>query len=168
MISSTDIGRYIDEFTQKKETDIEEVQDWIMKELHLDMDLVKKGCNAIRHYDPTQLKEAYKLIQEVRQLLQTKSTTTYASSENDKYVEFRLVHQLCNGGHGSIRRFKSGIETFFELLDENDVPLCLRSFKSLSRLLISLITFCNSDSISTLEALKVSGIDKSDWVGRVS
>jgi hypothetical protein len=62
----TEISRHVDEFTKKRRKDIEEVQGWILNELDLEMHLVKEKCNVIRYYDPTQLKEAYKLIRAAR------------------------------------------------------------------------------------------------------
>ena len=41
----TDIVRYVDEFTRKRQQDTEEVQGWILNELHLQMHLVKETCN---------------------------------------------------------------------------------------------------------------------------
>ena len=119
----TDIARYVDAFTRKRQQDTEEVQDWILNELHSQMHLVKEACNAIRHYDPTRLKEAYRVIQAVRQLLQHKNTITYISSDTDKYDEFRLVHQLYYGGCDSIGRFETDIDTFLQFLEDNVASL---------------------------------------------
>ena len=129
------------------------------------MHFVKEACNAIRHYDPTRLKEAYRVIQAVRQLLQHKNTITYISSDTDKYDEFRLVHQLYYGGCDSIGRFETDIDTFLQFLEDNAASLCLRSCKSLCRLMATLIAFCHSDSFWRLVDLQTSEIPCQFWVG---
>ena len=94
MQCQTDIARYVHESTKQRHQDSVEVQNWILNVLNLKMYLVKEACNEIHYYDPTRLKEAYKVIQAVSQLIQNKNTAAYVSSDADKYVEFRLVHQL--------------------------------------------------------------------------
>jgi hypothetical protein len=89
----TDMTRYVHESTKQRQKDSEEVQNWILNVLNLKMHLVKETYNTIRYYNPTRLKEVYKVIQSVRQLIQNKNTGGYVSSDPDKYVEFRLVHQ---------------------------------------------------------------------------
>ncbi len=85
MQDPTDISRNVDEFTKKRQKEVEEVEGWIVNELHLEMHLVKKKC----------------------------------SSDIDKYVEFRLVHQLYNGGCDSIGRFDAVVGTFLQLLEDS-------------------------------------------------
>jgi hypothetical protein len=126
---------------------------------------LKKKCNAIRYYDPTQLKEAYRIVRAGGELLQTKNTVVYTSSDIDKYFEFRLVHQLYNGGCDSMGRFAAVVDTFLKLLADSHTHLCLKRCKSLCRLMTTLIAFCNSDSISMLVDLETSEIPSQSWVG---